>query len=318
MADTRFSIVIPVYNEEENIPELYRRLTLVMEGLCKAEGFSKDDYEVIMADDGSNDRSWHLIKELHEKDPRINGISFSRNFGHHIAISAGIDHASGENVVLMDGDLQDPPEEIPKLHQKLKEGYDLVYGIREKRADKFHRRMISYFFWIIFKAVIGFDIHKNQTMLRIMSKKYIDNFKKLRERNRVLAGLFAWTGFAQTAVRVTHAQRFAGKSKYNLWRMIKLTFNAITSFSFVPLQLAGIVGSIISVLSFLYATVLIVRRVVHDIDIPGWASLMVAILFIGGVQLASLGLIGEYIGRIFTEVQGRPLYMIKEKAGDLD
>lgn len=305
-----FSVIIPVYNEEENITELYRRLTSVMEIL--------GTYEIIMIDDGSTDNSWHLIRDLHKSDSRVKGISFSRNFGHHIAITAGLDHAEAEAIVIMDGDLQDPPEEIPKLYNKLKQGYDLVCGIRESRSDSLYRKILSFLFWLVFKTFLRLDITKNQSMLRIMNKRYLSNFKQITERNRFLAGLFAWAGFNQATVQIEHATRFAGKSKYNTWKMIKLTFNAITSFSYFPLQLAGVIGLFISVSSFVFGIWLIIRKLYYDIDVAGWASTMVAILFMGGVQLAFLGIIGEYIGRIFTEVQRRPLYMIKEKVDDSD
>ncbi|MBI5676807.1 MAG: glycosyltransferase family 2 protein [Nitrospirae bacterium] len=308
-----FSVVIPLYNEEENIPELYRRLTGVLEKLCADEGCPIDNYEIILVDDGSTDSSWKLTKELHEKDARVTGISFSRNFGHHIALSAGMDHAEGEAVVFMDGDLQDPPEEIPKLCCKLKEGYDLVIGIRKKRSDSLYRRAISYLFWIMFKTFMKLDIPENQSLLRIMSKKYLANFRKIKERNRFLDGLFAWTGFNQTTIQVEHAPRFAGESKYSTWKMIRLTFNALTSFSYFPLQLAGILGMSISTLAFLTGLWLIIGRFYFNLYVEGWVSTMVAILFMGGIQLAFLGLIGEYLGRVFTEVQARPLYMIKER-----
>lgn len=307
-----FSVVIPLYNEEENIPELYRRLTGVLEKLCNDEGHPAGDYEIILVDDGSTDLSWQLIKELHEKDSRITGLSFSRNFGHYNAITAGIDYSNGNATIIMDGDLQDPPEEIPKLYEKLKEGYDLAYGLREKREDNLYRKFVSYLFWIIFKFVVGFKIPENQTMLRIMNKKYADNFKTFNERNRFLAGLFVWTGFKQAAVKIKHSHRYAGKSKYNLWKMIKLTFNAFTSFSNLPLQLAGLMGLFISFLSFLYGAWLITNKIFFNIDVAGYASIMVTMLFLGGVQLSVLGLMGEYIGRVFTEVQKRPMYILKE------
>lgn len=303
-----FSVVIPLYNEEETIPELYRRLTAVMEKL--------GTYEIIMVDDGSTDQSWQIIKRLHENDPRLKGISFSRNFGHHIAITAGLDHAQGQIVSLMDGDLQDPPEEIIKLYKKFKEGYDLVYGLRIERQDNFFRKLSSYFFWNTIRSLSGFDIPKNQSMLRIMNKKYVDNFKKFTERNRFLAGLFAWTGFKQTFVKIEHAPRFAGRSKYNFWKMLRLTFNAVSSFSFFPLQVAGIIGLFISVTAFIFGILLIIRKLFWGIDVIGWPSTMATILFIGGVQLAVLGLIGEYLGRVFSEVQQRPLYIIKDIIND--
>lgn len=303
-----FSVVIPIYNEEDNIPELYRRLTNVMESL--------GSYEIIMVDDGSKDKSWNLIKEFHGNDRRVKGLIFSRNFGHHVAITAGLDYASGEAVILMDGDLQDPPEEIPKLYVRFKEGYDLVYGVRVERQDNFFRKLSSHFFWKMIRILSGFDIPENQSMLRIMNKQYLDNFKKFTERNRFLAGLFAWAGFNQVSVKIEHAPRFGGKSKYNLWKMIKLTFHAVTSFSYFPLQVAGFAGLIISAISFAFGIWFIVRKLFFGIDVVGWASTMVTILFMGGVQLLVLGLIGEYLGRVFSEVQRRPLYLIKEAIYD--
>lgn len=302
---TEFSVVIPIYNEEENIHQLYNRLTALMDGL-------KSSYEVILVDDGSKDNSWPLIRELHDKDNRVKGLRFSRNFGHHIAITAGIDHARGNAVILMDGDLQDQPEEIPKLLIKFNEGYDLVYGIRKNRQDHFFKRLSSAFFWKMIRLLSGYDIPENQAMLRVMSRAYVDNFKKISERNRFLGGLFAWVGFNQIGVEIKHGQRFGGRSKYNLWKMIKLTFHAITSFSYFPLQLAGLVGLLISTISFIFGTWLIIRKMFLGISVEGWASIMVTILFIGGIQLTVLGLIGEYLGRVFSEVQNRPIYLLKD------
>lgn len=305
----KISVVVPIFNEGEVIGELWKRLIPVIKSISK-------EYEIIFVDDGSSDSSWSIIKDISKRDKGVKGISLSRNFGHHIAITAGIDRADGDAVILMDGDLQDPPEEIPKLLEKYMEGYDLVYGIRIERKDNYYRKISSKIFWKTIKNLTGFDIPENQSMLRIMSKKYVDNFKKFEERNRFLAGLFAWTGFKQIAVKIEHAPRYAGVSKYNLWKMIKLTFHAITSFSIFPLQLAGIVGLLISFISFSLGLWLIIRKIYWGIDVIGWASTMVAILFIGGIQLAVLGLIGEYLGRVFSEVQKRPIYLIKEEAYD--
>jgi len=287
-----------------------------MEKICRDDGYSPDSYEIVMVDDGSRDGSWHLIKELHEKDARLKGISFSRNFGHHIAITAGLDYAKGNAVILMDGDLQDPPEEIPKVIAKYREGFDLVYGVRKERHDSIFRKISSFLFWKTIKSLSGFNIHENQSMLRIMSRRYVESFKKITERNRFLAGLFAWTGFHQAAVRIEHAPRFAGKSKYNLWMMLRLTFHAVASFSYFPLQIAGFAGAFISMVSFLFGIWIIIRKLFFGISVMGWASTMITILFIGGVQLAVLGLIGEYLGRVFTEVQKRPLYIIMEESHD--
>jgi polyisoprenyl-phosphate glycosyltransferase len=298
------SVVIPVFNEEEVLPALYGRLVDVLEGLGKS-------FEIVFVDDGSGDGSWPVIEGLHGADQRVKGICFSRNFGHHIAITAGIDHSRGESVILMDGDLQDRPEEIPKFVDKLAEGFELVYGVRNNRQDRFFKRATSVFFWKTIRKLSGFDIPENQAMLRIMSRKFVDDFRKFPERNRFLAGLFTWVGHSQAALEVEHGARYKGESKYNLYRMLKLTFHAITSFSYFPLQAAGLVGLAISSISFGFGIWLIFRKLAFGISVAGWASTMVAILFLGGVQLAVLGLIGEYLGRVFTEVQGRPIYLIR-------
>lgn len=300
-----FSVVIPIHNEEENIPELYNRLTAVME---KQLG----SYEIIMVDDGSKDRSWELIKELHNKDQRVKGISFSRNFGHHIAITAGLDYAKGEAVILMDGDLQDPPEEIPRLYQKFKEGYDIVYGIRKERHDPFLKRLTSSIFWWVLRRFSGVDMPSGQTMLRVLNRRVVDVLKEMKEYARFIHGMMAWTGFHVTTVYVQHASRYRGKSKYNIPRLFKLAFHAVTSFSTVPLRLATYIGLISSLVSFLAGLYFIYRKVFFNIPILGYASIIVSIFFVGGIQLLVLGIFGEYLGRTYQEVQRRPLYIVRE------
>lgn len=307
------SIVIPIYNEEENIPELYSRLTAVLEGLCRTEGFPRDSYEILMVDDGSKDRSWQMIRELHRKDPRVKGISFSRNFGHHIAVTAGLDAAGGEAVVLIDGDLQDPPEEIPKLYRKFREGYDLVYGIRRERKDPPLKKMTSFLFWWILRRFSGVDIPKGQTMLRVMSRRLVDVLREMREYARFIHGMMAWTGFDVTAVDVEHRERTKGKSKYNVPRLFKLAFHAITSFSTVPLRLAIYTGFMSSFLSLLVGIYFIYKKIFYNIPVLGYASIIVSIFFVGGIQLLMLGIFGEYLGRTYQEVQRRPLYILKDR-----
>ncbi len=307
-----FSVVIPIYNEEGNIPELYNRLTATMEKLCSNEGISQDSYEIIMVDDGSIDHSWLQIKELHEQDSRVKGISFSRNFGHHIAISAGLDHATGNTVILMDGDLQDPPEEIPKLYKKFKEGYDLVYGIREERQDNIFKKITSYLFWGILRRFSGVNIPQGQTMLRIMSKRMVDVIKKMREHARFIHGMMAWAGFTVSTLKVKHSPRFKGRTKYNIPRMFKLAFHAVTSFSIVPLRLASYIGFISSLISLIVGIYFIFRKIFFGIPVLGYASIIVSVFFVGGIQLLVLGILGEYLGRTYQEVQKRPLYVVRE------
>lgn len=299
-----FSVIIPVYNEEENLTALYQRLSPVMEKL--------GSYEIILVDDGSRDRSWERIKALHEKDRRVKGVSFSRNFGHHIAITAGLDHASGKTIILMDGDLQDQPEEIPKLWGKMQEGYDLVYGIRRVKKDSFIKRINSSFFWWFLNRLSGIDIPRNQTLMRIFDKKILDVLKDMRERARFIHGMIAWTGFRTALLEVEHAPRERGVSKYNTIKLFRLAFNAITSFSTLPLRLATYLGLISAGVGLFYGFYFVYKKVFLGIPVLGYASIIVAVLFVGGIQLLILGIIGEYLGRVYQEVQARPIYVVKD------
>jgi len=299
-----FSIIIPVYNEEENVSELHRRLGTVMERL--------GTYEIIFVDDGSSDKSWQIIKDLHEKDSRVKGLSFSRNFGHHIAITAGMDHAQGKAIILMDGDLQDPPEEIPKLLKKFNEGYELVYGIRKEKKDSILKRFASFVFWWFINSFSGINIPRNQTLLRIFDRKILDALNSMRERSRFIHGMIAWTGFKTAMQEVEHAPRERGKSKYNVIKLFRLAFNAITSFSTFPLRLATYIGLLSSGIGLFYSLYFIYKKLFLGIPVLGYASIIVAVLFVGGIQLLMLGIIGEYIGRVYQEGQARPIYIIKE------
>jgi dolichol-phosphate mannosyltransferase len=307
-----FSVIIPVYNEEENTPELYKRLTTVMEKLCSDNGFSIDGYEIILVDDGSTDRSWQLIKELHVTDQRVKGISFSRNFGHHNAITAGLDYARGEAIILIDGDLQDPPEEISKLYAAFTEKYDLVYGIRQQRQDPVFKKVVSYLFWWVLRKFSGIDIPKGQTMLRIMSRRLVDTIKDMREYSRFIHGMMAWAGFRVTTLEVLHNPRIKGKSKYNIPKMFKLAFHAVSSFSIVPLRLATYMGFLSAFISFIIGTIIIYQKIFYGIPVLGYASIIISIFFVGGIQMLVLGIFGEYLGRIYQEAQRRPLYILKE------
>jgi dolichol-phosphate mannosyltransferase len=299
-----FSVIIPIYNEEENLAVLYDRLTAVIGKL--------GTYEIIFVDDGSKDRSWQLIKELHGEDDCIKGVSFSRNFGHHIAITAGLDYAEGRTIILMDGDLQDQPEEIPRLLDKLREGYDLVYGIRRVKKDSLMKRFNSFLFWWFLNKLSGIDIPRNQTLLRIFDKKILDVLKDMRERARFIHGMMAWTGFRIALLEVEHAPRERGVSKYNTIKLFRLAFNAITSFSTLPLRLATYLGLFSSGIGFFYALYFLYKKIFLGIPVLGYASIIVAVLFVGGVQLLILGIMGEYLGRVYQEVQARPVYILKE------
>lgn len=312
MPGHELTVAVPIYNEEETLPELYRRITEVMENLCLKYGFPQDSYEILMIDDGSADRSWKIISELHSKDKRIKGISFSRNFGQHIALTAGLDAAKGNAVILMDGDLQDPPEEIPRLYEKLKQGYDLVYGIREQRKDPFLKRISSYLFWWILIKFSGVPIPPGQTMLRILSRRLVNAIKEMREHARFIHGMMAWAGFNVSTLEVAHSKRIKGVSKYSLPKLFKLAFHAITSFSTIPLRLATYVGLLSSIASLIIGIYFLVQKIFYGIPVLGYASIIVSIFFVGGIQLLVLGIFGEYLGRVYEEVQRRPLYIIKE------
>ena len=300
-----FSIIIPVYNEEDNVRELHRRLGTVMERL--------GTHEIIFVDDGSNDRSWQIIKDLHERDSNVKGLSFSRNFGHHIAITAGLDHAKGKAIILMDGDLQDQPEEIPKLIRKFNEGYELVYGIRKEKKDSIIKRFTSFVFWWFINSCSGINIPRNQTLLRIFDSKILNALNSMRERARFIHGMIAWTGFKIALQEVEHAPRERGTSKYNAIKLFRLAFNAITSFSTLPLRLATYIGLLSAGVGMLYGFYFIYKKIFLGIPVLGYASIIVAVLFVGGIQLLILGIIGEYIGRIYQEVQARPIYVLKEQ-----
>ncbi|MBA4372526.1 MAG: glycosyltransferase [Thermodesulfovibrio sp.] len=300
-----FSVIIPVFNEEENLDQLYLRLSAVLVKL--------GTYEIILVDDGSRDSSWEMIRELHGKDPRVKGVSFSRNFGHHIAITAGLDHAKGQKIILMDGDLQDRPEEIPRLYQKMQEGFDLVYGIRRVKKDSPMKRLNSFLFWWFLNRFSGITIPRNQTLLRIFDRKILDVLNNMRERARFIHGMIAWTGFRTALLEVEHAPRERGVSKYNMVKLFRLAFNAITSFSVVPLRLATYLGILSSGVGFCYALYFLYKKIFLGIPVLGYASIIVAVLFVGGVQLLILGIIGEYLGRVYQEVQARPIYILRDQ-----
>jgi glycosyltransferase involved in cell wall biosynthesis len=303
-----FSVVVPIYNEEDNIRELFARLSSVMDKM--------GTYEIILVDDGSRDGSWGIIRELHKKDRRVKGISFSRNFGHHIAITAGLDHATGKAVVLMDGDLQDPPEEIPKLWERLRSGYDLVYGIRKEKKDSLAKRCTSWCFWWFINRLSGIEIPRNQTLLRIFDRKVLDALNGMRERARFIHGMIAWTGFRVFLQEVEHAPRTRGVSKYNVLKLFRLAFNAITAFSTFPLRLATYLGLLSAGVGLFYGCYFIYKKIFLGIPVLGYASIIVAVLLVGGVQLLILGIMGEYLGRVYQEVQARPIYIVRETAID--
>ncbi|MEM9192418.1 MAG: glycosyltransferase family 2 protein [Myxococcota bacterium] len=303
------SVAIPVYNEEETLPELYRRLTDVLRGMDIS-------YELVFVDDGSRDRSWELLRGLHADDSEhVRALRFSRNFGHHIAITAAMDAAKGDTVVLMDADLQDRPEVIPDLYAKLEEGYDVVYGNRVNKKFGFFKRATSTMFVSLMNRISSGEHSISTNIFRICRREVIDAVCACREQHRFVVGLVSWVGFDQTSIDVEHAERFAGQTKYSLWRMVRLALNSITAFSTAPLQLASWLGIIVSLCSFGLAGVWIVQKLIWDTAVEGWTSTLVVLLFLGGVQLITLGILGEYVGRTYSQIQARPLYIVSKTLG---
>jgi glycosyltransferase involved in cell wall biosynthesis len=303
------SIVIPVYNEVEVLPVLYHRLTRVMEGLGET-------YEIIFVNDGSDDGSLPLLRDLRAGDERVKLLGLSRNFGHQIAITAGLDHSSGQAVVVLDADLQDPPEVIPQLVEQWRKGYDVVFAVREKRhGEGFFKRGTAALFYRLLRRLTSTEIPMDAGDFRLLSRKAVETLNSVRERSRFIRGLAGWIGFRQTSVAYIRNVRHAGMTKYPLKKMVRFAFNGIMSFSSVPLQLASYLGFIVSSVSFVYMAYAVWLKLFTDRTILGWTSVMVAVLFLGGVQLLCLGIVGEYIGRIYEEVKQRPLYIVDEARG---
>jgi len=305
-----FTIIAPVYNEEPVLHELHKRISGVMDQL-------EEPWELVLVDDGSRDRSAEIIAELHEKDNRIKGISFSRNFGFQEAVTAGMDHASGDAVILTDADLQDPPEVIPEMIAKWREGYDVVYGVRtEREGETWFKLITAKMFYRIIHRITSVNIPLDTGDFRLMDRRVVAAIGQMRERNRFLRGMVPWVGYKQTGVYFKRDPRFAGEAKYSSFRrMFRFAMNAITSFSYVPLQLATYLGFFIASLTALAIVLVVFLRLFSVNALTGQATTLVAVLFLGGVQLISLGIIGEYLGRIYDEVKARPLYLVQNTWG---
>ncbi len=305
------SVVIPIYNEQENILELYRRLSETLKSLT-------DKYEVIFVNDGSSDNSLKMIKELSVRDSKIKYLKFSRNFGHQIAISAGMDYANGEAIIIMDSDLQDPPELIPKLVEEWNKGFDVVYAVRRKReGETFIKKFTASLFYRLFSKLANINMPLDTGDFRLIDRKVLESLKSIREKHRFMRGLVSWVGYNQTGVLYDREKRSAGKTKYPFFKMLKFSIDGITSFSLIPLRIATILGFIISSISFLLAIYFLLIKLFTNKMVQGWLTLADSILFLSGVQLIIFGIIGEYIGRIYEEVKGRPLYIVSEKSHDL-
>ncbi len=302
------SVVIPIYNEEANITELHRRLRAVLEGLRLPGG-----YELIFVNDGSRDQSLPLLRELAAADPCVRYLDFSRNFGHQIAVTAGLDRAQGQAVVIIDADLQDPPELIVDLYEKLRQGYEVVYARRRSRQGESQaKKLTAKMFYRLLSRITHIPIPVDTGDFRIISRKVLLALRQMPEQNKFLRGQIAWVGFRQTFVLYDRAERAGGETGYTYRKMLKFALDGITGFSDAPLKLATIMGFTVSGVAFLLMLYTLYSRLVrHDFE-PGWASLMMSILFLGGVQLIAVGIIGEYIARLSANVRRRPLYIVAE------
>jgi len=299
------SVVVPMYNEADNVEALYQRLTRVLEGLGRS-------YEIICVNDGSRDDTLEKLRALHAADPRLKVIDLSRNFGKEIALTAGLDLARGEVVIPIDADLQDPPELIPVLLEKWEEGYDVVYAVRtEREGESWLKKTTSLLFYKLMQRIARIDLPPNTGDFRLMSRTVANALREIRETHRFMKGLFSWVGFRQTGVYYQRKPRYAGRTKWDYGRLWNLAVEGITSFSYLPLQLATYLGFAVAMFSFAYGAYLIVKTLLFGNPVPGYPSLMVVILFLGGIQLLTIGILGEYMGRIYTEVKRRPLYFVR-------
>ena len=300
------SVVVPVFNEIEGVDAFYRRTKAVLDGLPDL------DHEFVFVDDGSSDGSLERLTEFSNRDATVRVIKFSRNFGHQIAITAGIDHAHGDAIIVIDADLQDPPETIRDFVDKWREGYDVVFGVRSGRDGETRGKLwTASLFYRLLRRSTNVEIPADVGDFRLMSRRSAKVLRGMREKDRFVRGLVSWMGYEQAGVPYHRDARHAGETKYPYRKMVKFALDGITSFSSAPLKLASWMGYLASGLAFLYLASVFVQKALGA-TIQGWATIMVALLFLGGVQLICLGIIGEYIGRIFNEIKGRPMYVVEE------
>lgn len=304
-----YSVVVHLYNEELVINESYKRLKEVMDS-------TGERYEIIFVNDGSRDKTLELSKEICKEDKNVKLVSFSRNFGHQTAITAGMEFACGQAIIVIDADLQDPPEVILEMIKKWKEGFEVVYGQRlERQGESFFKIITAKIYYRLLKYMSDVEIPVDVGDFRLIDRKVCDALNKTPERNRYVRGLVSWLGFKQTSVKYVRKERFAGETKYSFRKMLKLAFDGITSFSFKPLKMSAYAGSLISLSGFIYLIAIICRKIFTSYAAPGWEIVAAIILLTNGIVLVALGIQGEYIGRIYDEVKGRPLYILDEKIG---
>jgi len=299
------SVVIPAFNEESNVEPMHERLVATLDEVV-------DGLEILYVDDGSTDATWDRVQDLAVDDPRVRGLRFARNFGHQAALTAGVDAARGKAVVIIDGDLQDPPEVIPEMVARWREGFEVVYGQREEReGETWFKLLTAKVFYRILRGITHVEIPVDTGDFRLMGPRAVEAFRALPERNRFIRGLVSWIGFSQTAVLYKRQARQVGETKFPVRKMLRFALDGITSFSFFPLRLATWTGFAVSLFAFLYIVVVLVLKAI-GVSWLGYTSLMASILFLGGVQLLMIGIMGEYLARIFEEVKRRPLYLVGE------
>lgn len=313
-SNVQLSLLVPVKDEEAALPRFVDRVVPVLDAL-RIDGMPVP-WEILFVDDGSSDRTLAAILLAHANDPRIVGISLSRNFGKEAALSAGLDHARGDAVIPIDVDLQDPPEVIGAMLEKWREGFEVVYGVRRDRAaDSLPKRLTADLYYRAHNRLSHDKIPEHAGDFRLLDRKVVDVIRKLPERNRFMKGLFAWSGFNQTAVEYDRSERQHGATKFNYWKLWTLAIDGITSASTVPLRVWSYLGGLIALVALFFALLIVVRTALYGVDVRGYASMMVAILFFGGLQLLSLGILGEYVGRVLIEVKQRPIYVIRQRIG---
>jgi len=304
-----FSVVAPIYNEAETLPHFYARVVAAMERL-------DEPFELVLVNDGSRDDSIAVMRALHERDPRVRVVDFSRNFGHQVAISAGLDHARGGAVIIIDSDLQDPPEVILELVAQWRQGAEVVYAQRRTRPGETRFKLLTAAaFYRLIRRLTSVDIPRDTGDFRLLDRKVVDTLVAMKEHHRFMRGLSVWVGFRQEAVQYDRQERYAGETKYPLAKMIRFALDAITGFSYVPLQLATTLGFVLAGLSLLGIVIAVVLRLLN-VAIQGQTTTLIVVLLLGGIQLIFLGIIGEYLGRIYDEVRGRPLYVVRETFGE--
>jgi len=303
--DLTVSVVIPCYSCAKSLDELHKRLVSALCGIVNR-------YEIIFVNDASPENDWEIIKQIKHNDDNVTGINLSRNFGQHYAITAGLSYAKGDWIVVMDGDLQDQPEEIVKLFKKAEEGFDVAVGIRHERQDSAVKKLSSKLFFMVFNFMLGYENDSRIANFGIYKKTVIDNYLKMKEQNRLFPLFISWLGFKSTKVEIEHAQRKYGRSSYNYYKLIKLAMTSIVSHSNKPLKFSIKFGLFISFFSFIFGIRIIFRYFFHGISAEGWSSIMVSIWFVAGLLFMNLGVIGLYIGKIYEETKSRPLYVVKE------